>query len=148
MGDLRYGRTVHSLIKLLDHYDVQVQLISPPSLALPSEVRQQLVRSGQLLYENNGLTEEVIAKSDVLYCTRMQKERFDHLEDYERLRGSYKINNAVMQHAKSKMIVMHPLPRNEELAEEVDDDPRAAYFRQMRYGLYCRMALLALVMAT
>ena len=147
VGDLRYGRTVHSLIKLLDHYDASVQIVSPPSLALPAEVRQQLVRSGRLLLETNQLTEEVVARSDVLYCTRMQKERFDHPEEYERLKGSYRIDNAVMQHAKSKMIVMHPLPRNEELAEEVDDDPRAAYFRQMRYGLFCRMALLALVMA-
>jgi len=148
VGDLRYGRTVHSLIKVLDHYDASVQLVSPSSLALPAEARQQLLRSGKLLLETDQLTEEVIARSDVLYCTRMQKERFDRAEDYERLKGSYIIDNTVMQHAKSKMIVMHPLPRNEELAEEVDDDPRAAYFRQMRYGLFCRMALLALVMAS
>ena len=147
VGDLRYGRTVHSLIKLLDHYDASVQLVSPSSLALPEEVRQQLARSGQLLLETDHLAEDIIARSDVLYCTRMQKERFDRVEDYERLKGSYRIDNAVMQHAKPKMIIMHPLPRNEELAEEVDDDPRAAYFRQMRYGLFCRMALLALVMA-
>ncbi len=147
VGDLRYGRTVHSLIKVLDHYDASIQLVSPSSLALPAEVRQQLVRSGKLLLESDKLTEEIIGSSDVLYCTRMQKERFDRVEDYERLKGSYRIDNAVMQHAKSKMIVMHPLPRNEELAEEVDDDPRAAYFRQMRYGLFCRMALLASVMA-
>lgn len=148
VGDLRYGRTVHSLIKLLDHYDASVQLVSPPSLALPAEIRDQLARSGKLLLESTQLTEDTIAKSDVLYCTRMQKERFDSVDDYERLKGFYRIDNAVMQHAKSKMIVMHPLPRNEELAEEVDDDPRAAYFRQMRYGLFCRMALLALIMSS
>lgn len=147
VGDLRYGRTVHSLIKLLRHYEATVQLVSPPSLALPEGVRSQLLRSGRLLLETNTLSEEVIARSDVLYCTRMQKERFDRVEDYERLKSSYRIDNTVMQHAKLKMIVMHPLPRNEELAEEVDDDPRAAYFRQMRYGLFCRMALLALIMA-
>lgn len=147
VGDLRYGRTVHSLIHLLFHYDVQISLVSPPSLSLPSEIHQHLLRSGHLLHESDRLTEEIIASSDVLYCTRMQKERFDDPGDYEHLRGSYRISNSVMQHAKQKMIVMHPLPRNEELADEVDDDPRAAYFRQMRYGLYCRMALLALVMA-
>ena len=148
VGDLHYGRTVHSLIKLLEHYDTSIQLVSPPSLALPDEVRQQLLHSGRLLLETTQLTQEVVARSDVLYCTRMQKERFERIEDYERLRGSYRIDNAVMNYAKpmKKMIVMHPLPRNEELAEEVDYDHRAAYFRQMRYGLYVRMALLALVM--
>ena len=147
VGDLRYGRTVHSLIQLLEHYDVQISLISPAALALPLEIRQHLARSGQLLHEAEHLNDDIIASSDVLYCTRLQKERFDHPAEYERFKGSYRISNSVMQHAKAKMIVMHPLPRNEELADEVDDDPRAAYFRQMRYGLYCRMALLALAMA-
>lgn len=132
VGDLRYGRTVHSLVRLLELYDnVNIQLVSPPSLAIPEEVREQMIRSGQLLVESNDLTTEIIARSDVLYCTRMQKERFDDPKEFERLKGSYRIDNAVMRHAKSKMIVMHPLPRNEELAEEVDDDPRAAYFRQV-----------------
>lgn len=137
VGDLRYGRTVHSLVKLLELYEnVNIQLVSPPSLAIPEEVRRQMLHSGQLLLETTKLTVEIIAKSDVLYCTRMQKERFEDPDDFERLRGSYRIDNAVMRHAKPKMVVMHPLPRNDELAEEVDDDPRAAYFRQVSCQLY------------
>ncbi|KAL2840866.1 hypothetical protein BJY01DRAFT_15462 [Aspergillus pseudoustus] len=146
-GDLRYGRTVHSLIKLLQFYDVRVQLVAPKELSLPSEVRQQIAASGQLLAESEELTPEIVAASDVLYSTRVQKERFADLEQYDRLKNSFIIDNALLKHAKSHMIVMHPLPRNAEIAEEVDFDQRAAYFRQMRYGLYCRMALLALIMA-
>ncbi|KAL2208749.1 carbamoyl-phosphate synth [Sarocladium strictum] len=147
LGDLLYGRTVHSLVTLLRHYDVQVQLVAPKALSLPAKVRDQLVASGRLLCESETLTPEILARSDVLYCTRVQKERFPSVEDYERVKNSYRVDNAALKHAKTAMVVMHPLPRNEEVAEEVDFDQRAAYFRQMRYGLYCRMALLALVMA-
>ncbi|KND88717.1 Protein pyrABCN [Tolypocladium ophioglossoides CBS 100239] len=148
LGDLLYGRTVHSLVYLLRHYQVQVQLVAPQGLALPAGVREQLVSAGQLLCESETLTAEIIARSDVLYCTRVQKERFESVEQYEEVKDSYRVDNAALKHAKSSMVVMHPLPRNEEVAEEVDFDQRAAYFRQMRYGLYCRMALLALVMAS
>ena len=130
-GDLRYGRTVHSLVKLLQHYDVRIQLVSPPSLALPTEVRQNLIGAGQLIYEGSELTREVIARSDVIYCTRLQKERFEDPTEYERLRGGLIVDNSVLKHAKDQMIVMHPLPRNEEVGEEVDFDQRAAYFRQV-----------------
>ncbi|PGH16475.1 protein pyrABCN [Polytolypa hystricis UAMH7299] len=147
LGDLRYGRTVHSLIKLLQFYDVRVQLVSPKALALPDEVKQQVTASGQLLVETTELTPEIVARSDVLYCTRVQKERFADLDEYERLKDSFVVDNSVLKHAKSQMVVLHPLPRNQEISEEVDFDQRAAYFRQMKYGLYCRMALLALVMA-
>ncbi|KAI0132178.1 hypothetical protein BJ170DRAFT_234109 [Xylariales sp. AK1849] len=147
VGDLLYGRPVHSLVYLLQHYQVQVQLVSPKSLALPSKVREQLLASGQLLCESETLTKEIIARSDVLYCTRVQKERFPSSEEYEAVKDTYRIDNKTLKHAKSTMVVLHPLPRNEEVAEEVDFDQRAAYFRQMRYGLYCRMALLALVMS-
>ncbi|KAF4963687.1 hypothetical protein FSARC_8331 [Fusarium sarcochroum] len=147
LGDLLYGRPVHSLVYLLRHYHVQVQLIAPKALALPAKVREQLVASGQLLCESETLTPEIMARSDVLYCTRVQRERFPTEEEYQRVKNSYRVDNASLKNAKSSMIVMHPLPRNEEVAEEVDFDQRAAYFRQMRYGLYCRMALLALVMA-
>ncbi|KAH8735673.1 hypothetical protein BGZ61DRAFT_340614 [Ilyonectria robusta] len=146
LGDLLYGRPVHSLVYLLRHYQVQVQLVAPRSLQLPPKVREQLVASGQLLCESESLTPEILARSDVLYCTRVQKERFPSEEEYERVKNSYRVDNAALKHAKGSMVVMHPLPRNEEVAEEVDFDQRAAYFRQMRYGLYCRMALLALVM--
>ncbi|KAL8867765.1 MAG: hypothetical protein Q9174_005449, partial [Haloplaca sp. 1 TL-2023] len=130
-GDLRYGRTVHSLVQLLQHYHVKIQLVSPPSLALPQDVRQQLVDSHQLDVESDTLTPEIIAKSDVLYCTRIQKERFEDPDMYEGLRRSLVIDNSVLKYAKAQMVVMHPLPRNEEVAEEVDFDQRAAYFRQM-----------------
>jgi carbamoyl-phosphate synthase/aspartate carbamoyltransferase len=146
-GDLKYGRPVHSLIKLLQFYDVRIQLVSPKELALPEEVRQQIVASGQLVCESEELTPEIVARSDILYSTRVQKERFTDLAQYERLKNSFIIDNALLKHAKSHMVVLHPLPRNAEIAEEVDFDQRAAYFRQMRYGLYCRMALLALVLA-
>ncbi|KAM5438133.1 Carbamoyl-phosphate synthase [Microsporum canis] len=129
-GDLRHGRTVHSLIKLLQFYQVRVQLVSPKPLSLPDDIRQQVVRSGQLIVETNELTPEIVARSDVLYCTRVQKERFADQEEYERLKNSFVIDNAIMKHAKSQMVVMHPLPRNAEIDEEVDFDQRAAYFRQ------------------
>lgn len=131
LGDLLYGRPVHSLVYLLQHYHVKVQLVSPKSLSLPSAVHEQLVKSGQLLTVSETLTPEILARSDVLYCTRVQQERFASKEEYEKVRGSYRIDNATLQNAKSSMIVMHPLPRNEEIAEEVDFDPRAAYFRQV-----------------
>lgn len=131
VGDLRYGRTVHSLIKLLQFYDVRVQLVAPRALSLPEEVRQQVISSGQLLLESEELTPEIVARSDVLYCTRVQKERFADLAEYERLKDSFIIDNSVLKHAKSHMVVMHPLPRNAEIQEEVDFDQRAAYFRQV-----------------
>ncbi|KAI0890338.1 carbamoyl-phosphate synth [Annulohypoxylon maeteangense] len=147
IGDLLYGRPVHSLVYLLRHYQVQVQLVAPKSLALPAEVRSLLKESGQLLCESEELTPEILSRSDVLYCTRVQKERFPSVEAYEKVKNSYRIDNATLKYAKQTTRVLHPLPRNEEVAEEVDYDQRAAYFRQMRYGLYCRMALLALVMS-
>jgi len=138
IGDLRYGRTVHSLIKLLQHYEgVRVQLIFPPTLALPADVRQQLVSSGQLVWAGNELTKEVVGRSDVLYCTRVQKERFEDLEEYERLKNSLVVDGAVLKHAKSHMIVMHPLPRNQEIGVDVDLDLRAAYFRQVSWASTC-----------
>lgn len=131
VGDLLYGRPVHSLVYLLRHYQVKVQLVSPKSLALPESVRNQLVEAGQLLCESEELTPEILAGTDVLYCTRVQKERFTDLTEFERLKDSYRINNSTLKHAKKSMAVLHPLPRNDEVAEEVDFDGRAAYFRQV-----------------
>ncbi|KAI0999263.1 hypothetical protein K3495_g8933 [Podosphaera aphanis] len=148
VGDLKHGRTVHSLVKLLQLYDVKIQFVSPRALSMPSKLLE-LVESkpGQFLVESSELTSEIVARSDVLYCTRIQKERFDNLSEYKQLENSYTIDNVVLKSAKNSMIVMHPLPRNNEIEDEVDFDMRAAYFRQMKYGLYIRMALLALVMA-
>ena len=149
-GDLKYGRTVHSLIKLLQFYDVRIQLVAPTYLSLPEEVRRQIRMSGQLVHESTELTPEIVARSDVLYCTRIQKERFPDLDEYERLKDSFVIDNAVLKHAKSQMVVMHPLPRNTEIGEEVDFDQRAAYFRQVDFfylssiGLQIHMLTLLL----
>ena len=131
IGDLLYGRTVHSLVYLLRHYHVRIQLVSPKALALPGEVKETLVKSGQLLCESDTLTDEILAQSDVLYCTRIQQERFPSDHEYEKVKGSYRVDNATLKIAKPGMVVLHPLPRNEEVAEEVDfDQQRAAYFRQ------------------
>ncbi|PHH68796.1 hypothetical protein CDD82_267 [Ophiocordyceps australis] len=131
VGDLLYGRTVHSLVYLLGHYQVQVQLVAPPGLELPPAVREQLIAAGQLLCEAQALTPEIVARSDVLYCTRVQQERFQSPDYYNTVKNAYRVDNAVIKHAKSSMVVMHPLPRNDEVADEVDFDPRAAYFRQV-----------------
>ncbi|KAG9242295.1 hypothetical protein BJ878DRAFT_555798 [Calycina marina] len=151
VGDLRYGRTVHSLVKLLQHYSVSIQLVSPPSLALPTDIisliQSNAKNSASKLVIAHELTPQIVARSDVLYCTRVQKERFTDLTEYERLKDSFVVDNRTLRAAKQHMVVMHPLPRNAEIDSEVDFDQRAAYFRQMKYGLYCRMALLALVMA-
>ncbi|KAK9461776.1 uncharacterized protein V1516DRAFT_663483 [Lipomyces oligophaga] len=146
MGDLKYGRTVHSLCTLLQHYQVRVQLVSPPALALPAEYRDELERAGMLVLETEHFTPEVVAATDVLYCTRVQKERFPDLSEFERLKDVYIVDASSLKHAKKQMTVLHPLPRNNEISEEIDFDQRSAYFRQMKYGLYVRMALLALVM--
>ena len=144
-GDLKYGRTIHSLIKLLQYYDVRINLVSPAALALPDEVLKDITLP---ITTSEQLTPEIVARSDVLYCTRVQKERFSSEAEYDRLKNSLIVDNAVLKHAKPSMIVMHPLPRNAEISEEVDFDQRAAYFRQMKYGLFTRMALLALVLAS
>jgi carbamoyl-phosphate synthase/aspartate carbamoyltransferase len=145
MGDLKFGRTVHSLCHLLGLYQVRVNLVSPKELRLPEEIRQELIAKNMLAVESEELTKEIIAKSDILYCTRVQQERFVDQTEYERLKDSYIVDNKILSYAKQHMAVMHPLPRVNEIREEVDFDQRAAYFRQMRYGLFVRMALLAMV---
>lgn len=145
MGDLRYGRPVHSLCHLLRHYSVRVQLIAPKELSMPEDIRQMLIKNNMLALESEELNPEIIARSDVLYCTRVQEERFADKEQYLRLKDYYIVDNKILSYAKQHMCIMHPLPRTSEIREEVDFDQRAAYFRQMRYGLFVRMALLAMV---
>ncbi|KAL9054235.1 MAG: hypothetical protein Q9162_004268 [Coniocarpon cinnabarinum] len=147
LGDLKYGRTVHSLSRLLAHYNVTIQLVSPSELKLPRHVRGELEQRGVRLVESEELTPEILGRTDVLYCTRVQQERFADPAQYEQLKDSFIVNRNVLRHAKSSSVIMHPLPRKAEVSEEVDSDPRAAYFRQMRYGLFTRMALLAMVLA-
>lgn len=146
MGDLKYGRPVHSLCRLLQHYQVRINLVSPNELRLPTALRKELAEAGLLGVESEVITPDIISKSDVLYCTRIQQERFENKDEYERLKDVYVVDNKILSHAKKHMAVMHPLPRVNEIKEEVDYDHRAAYFRQMRYGLFVRMALLAMVM--
>lgn len=145
LGDLKYGRTVHSLARLLSLYNVRINYVSPEILRMPPEIIAELEAKGIAQAEHTSL-EPVLAETDVLYVTRVQKERFEDLEAYESVRGAFIITPETLQQAKDRMIVMHPLPRVGEISMEVDDDPRAAYFRQMEYGLYVRMALLAMVL--
>jgi aspartate carbamoyltransferase len=145
LGDLKYGRTVHSLARLLSLYKVKLNYVSPDILRMPQEVMDEVAEKGIPQNEYTSL-DAVLPDTDVLYVTRVQKERFSDEAVYESVKGAFVINPAIMQAAKKEMIVMHPLPRVGEIAYEFDDDPRAAYFRQMEYGLYVRMALLAMVL--
>ncbi len=145
LGDLRYGRTVHSLARLLSLYDVRLNYVSPDVLRMPPELVAQLDGLGVRQFEFDSL-EPVMAETDVLYVTRVQKERFADLAEYEAVKGAYVITPESMTQFRARMALMHPLPRVGEIDPEVDNDPRAAYFRQMEYGLYVRMALLAMVL--
>ena len=141
-GDLKFGRTVHSLIRAMMRYEgIKFVLVSPRELQVPDYIRDDLVRSGYEFEEVERL-EDAIGKMDILYMTRVQRERFFNEEDYIRLRDSYILDNEKMKLAKEDMIVMHPLPRVNEISVEVDDDPRAAYFPQARFGRFVRMALI------
>jgi len=145
LGDLKYGRTVHSLARLLTLYDVRLNYVSPDILRMPPEIIAEIAATGTPQAEYTGL-EAVLPETDVLYVTRVQKERFSDPQEYEQVKDAYVITPETMRMAKERMILMHPLPRVGEISMEVDDDPRAAYFRQMEYGLYTRMALLAAVL--
>ncbi len=145
VGDLKFGRTVHSLARVLTLFNVKLNYVSPEILRMPAEVVEEIKTRGIEQNEYTSL-DEVIGASDVLYVTRVQKERFEDQAQYESVKGAFVITPETMKQAKDHMIVMHPLPRVGEIAMEVDDDPRAAYFRQMEYGLYTRMALLAMVL--
>jgi aspartate carbamoyltransferase catalytic subunit len=145
VGDLRYGRTVHSLTKLLLHYDVSLRFVSPEILRLPLTTMNQVIDAGMNARETHDVA-DVIENADVLYVTRVQKERLTDLAQYESVRDQYEITPELMAKAKEKMVVMHPLPRVGEIHYAVDKDRRAAYFRQVRNGMYIRMALLAAVL--
>ena len=145
LGDLKYGRTVHSLARLLSLYKVKINYVSPEVLRIPSEILEEIAEKNITQAEFNTL-EPAIKETDVLYVTRVQKERFEDLDQYEQVKSAYVITADTLIRAKKKMIIMHPLPRVGEISMEIDNDPRAAYFRQMEYGLYVRMALLAMVL--
>ena len=141
-GDLKFGRTVHSLIHALMRYEnINFIFISPMELRIPDYITD-LLKEKNIPYEEKIRLEDVMGELDLLYMTRVQKERFFNEEDYVRLKDFYKLDEAKMKLAKPDMIVLHPLPRVNEISVEVDDDPRAAYFRQVQYGVYVRMALI------
>ena len=141
-GDLKFGRTVHSLSSALSRYPgIRFVFISPDELQIPEYLRASLLRQGCAIEETASL-EGAIGRLDVLYMTRVQRERFFNEADYVRLKDSYILDAAKLSLAREKMLVLHPLPRVNEIAPEVDDDPRACYFRQMRYGKFIRMALI------
>ena len=142
-GDLKFGRTVHSLIAALSRYSgIRFVLISPEELKLPSFVKQEYIKDRGIPYVQSTSLEEVIGDLDILYMTRVQKERFFNEEDYLRLKDSYILTAEKMKAAKPDMTVMHPLPRVNEISTAVDSDPRACYFRQAYYGKFIRMALI------
>lgn len=142
-GDLKFGRTVHSLINALIRYDnVKIVLISPEELKVPDYVRDDVLRANNIEFKEVEKLEDAMGELDVLYMTRVQKERFFNEEDYVRLKDFYILTREKMELAKDDMIVLHPLPRVNEISVDVDDDPRACYFRQAQYAVYVRMALI------
>ena len=143
-GDLKNGRTVHSLIKAMSRYKgTKFVLISPKELRIPEYIREEILIKGNIEFKEVEKLDDVIETLDILYMTRIQKERFFNEEEYLRLKDSYILDKEKMNLAKEDMIVMHPLPRVNEIAVEVDSDKRAAYFKQAEYGMYVRMALIA-----
>lgn len=141
-GDLKFGRTVHSLVNALSRYDdIRFVFISPEELRIPDYIREMLSEKG-IAYREYIKLEDCIGELDILYMTRVQRERFFNEEDYVRLKDFYILDKNKMSMAKDDMLVLHPLPRVNEIAVEVDDDPRAAYFKQVQYGVYVRMALI------
>lgn len=142
-GDLKFGRTVHSLIKALVRYEnVRFILISPEELKLPSYIREDVLDKNNIPYEEVVRMEDALPQLDILYMTRVQKERFFNEEDYIRMKDFYILNKEKMKLAPEDMLVLHPLPRVNEISTEIDDDPRAVYFKQVQYGVYVRMALI------
>ncbi|GKX29778.1 aspartate carbamoyltransferase [Vallitalea longa] len=139
-GDLKFGRTVHSLVKALSRYEnIKFVFIAPPELKIPSYITEEL--TNHEFYQTSNL-EEAIPELDILYMTRIQKERFFNEEEYLRLKGYYKLDHDKLNNAKDDMIILHPLPRVDEISPEIDNDKRAVYFNQAKYGMYVRMALI------
>jgi aspartate carbamoyltransferase catalytic subunit len=143
-GDLMFGRTVHSLIKAMSRYkNIKFVLISPKELCIPGYIKTEVLEKNNIEFMETQELEDVIGDLDILYMTRVQKERFFNEEDYIRLKDIYILDKEKMKKAKNDMIILHPLPRVNEIAVEIDNDPRACYFKQAKYGMYVRMALIA-----
>lgn len=142
VGDLKYGRTVHSLIMAMRHFNPTFHFIAPEELSMPEELKAYCREQGIKYEEQTDFNEEVIAKADIIYMTRVQRERFTDLMEYERVKDVYILRAAMLRNAKSNMKILHPLPRVNEIAYDVDDDPHAYYFEQARNGLYAREAII------
>jgi len=145
VGDLKYGRTVHSLVQALTNYKTTFHLVSPEELKLPSSVKQ-FIKDKNLEYHQYTELEEVISKVDILYMTRIQQERFADPLDYERVKNSYILRNSMLTESKKNLRVLHPLPRVNEITDDVDSNPKAYYFQQAKNGVYVRQALLAIIL--
>ena len=145
VGDLKNGRTVHALVEILSHFAVSLYFVSPSLLRMPEEITVQLKEKGCDVTETEDLA-LAASRSDLIYMTRIQKERFTDLSEYERVKGSYIINREFIDRLKKKITILHPLPRVDEINPDVDAYPGAAYFRQMRNGVYVRMALLSMIL--
>ena len=142
-GDLKFGRTVHSLIQELVRYpEIKFVLISPEELKLPEYVKTEILDAANSTYTETASLEKALPELDVLYMTRVQRERFFNEEDYIRLKDTYILDKAKLKGAKSDLMILHPLPRVNEISTDIDDDPRATYFKQAKYGVYVRMALI------
>jgi aspartate carbamoyltransferase catalytic subunit len=144
VGDLKFGRTVHALVELLSLFDARLYFVSPSTLRMPEEITSSLKQKGMRVEETEDLF-KAASESDLIYMTRIQKERFEDLSEYERVKGLYIINEDFIKGLKKKMTILHPLPRVDEISPAVDAYPGAAYFRQVRNGVFVRMALLAMV---
>ncbi len=141
VGDLRYGRTVHSLIMAMRHYKPTFHFIAPEELAMPQEYKLYCKQNGIRFYEHTKFDENIIADADILYMTRVQKERFSDLMEYERVKNVYILRNSMLSRVKPNMKILHPLPRVNEIAYDVDDNPHAYYIQQAKNGLYAREAI-------
>ncbi len=144
VGDLKYGRTVHALAELLSLFKARLYFVSPGLLRMPEEITSGIRGKGLEVIETEDMS-KAVSESSLIYMTRIQKERFGDLSEYERVKGSYIINKAFLDRFKKKITILHPLPRVDEISTDVDDYPGAAYFRQMRNGVFVRMALLAMI---
>ncbi len=148
VGDLKYGRTVHSMLQAMRHFNPTFHFVSPKELRMPEEWKQYCHDNSIRYVETEEFTPESIASADILYMTRVQRERFADLDEYERVKDTYILTRSMLSKAKETMRVLHPLPRVNEIAEDVDDDPRAYYFQQARNGLYAREVILTRVLET
>jgi aspartate carbamoyltransferase len=144
VGDLKYGRTVHALVELLSLFGARLYFVTPESLRMPEEITLHLREKGIEVLESNDML-KAAKESDLIYMTRIQKERFGNLMEYEQVRGSYVIDKKFLENLKKKVLLLHPLPRVDEISSEVDDYPGSAYFRQVQNGIFVRMALLSMV---